>query len=238
MEINPDFPLWLRATHLINFVLIGMLLRSGWEILSSMPRLWWRNDCAPGAEWLRFTKRKLPKEEGVYTSLMDEKSLSPLIGLPGRENIGLGRHWHGMSVMLWVLNGIVYVVLLFATGLWQRIIPTSWDVFPEAWETLKVYLGFRAPGIEHFTPYDSLQMLGYTFVIFILAPFLILTGIAMAPAIRSRFPWYVKLFGGHQGARSLHFIAMVLMTGFVIMHVGLVFWSMATTTWSTWSSAI
>nr|WP_080770725.1 hypothetical protein [Corynebacterium glutamicum] len=40
-------------------------------------------------------------------------------------------------------------------------------------------------------------MLGYTFVIFILAPFLILTGIAMAPAIRSRFPWYVKLFGGH-----------------------------------------
>ncbi len=29
MEINPDFPLWLRATHLINFVLIGMLLRSG-----------------------------------------------------------------------------------------------------------------------------------------------------------------------------------------------------------------
>ncbi|ASW15243.1 hypothetical protein cgc1_3268 [Corynebacterium glutamicum] len=83
-----------------------------------------------------------------------------------------------------------------------------------------------------------MQMLGYTFVIFILAPFLILTGIAMAPAIRSRFPWYVKLFGGHQGARSLHFIAMVLMTGFVIMHVGLVFWSMATTTWSTWSSAI
>ncbi|AGS34145.1 oxidoreductase molybdopterin binding protein [Corynebacterium maris DSM 45190] len=223
MEVNPDFPLWLRATHLINFVLIGMLLRSGWEILASMPRLWWRNDCAPGTEWLRFTRRKLPKEEGVYTSLMDEKSLSPLIGLPGRENIGLGRHWHGMSVMLWVLNGIVYVVLLFATGLWQRIIPTSWDVFPEAWETLKVYLGFRAPGIEHFTPYDSLQMLGYTFVIFILAPFLILTGVAMAPAIRSRYPWYVKLFGGHQGARSLHFIAMVLMTGFVIMHVGLVF---------------
>ena len=26
MEINPDFPLWLRASHLINFVLIGILL--------------------------------------------------------------------------------------------------------------------------------------------------------------------------------------------------------------------
>ncbi|MDO5034210.1 MAG: molybdopterin-dependent oxidoreductase [Actinomycetaceae bacterium] len=221
--MNPDFPIWLRATHLINFILIGMLLRSGWEILASLPRLWWRNDCAPGTEWLRFTKKELPKQEGVYTSLMDEKSLSPLIALPGRENIGLGRHWHGLSVMLWVLNGIVYITLLFATGLWRRIIPTSWDIFPEAWESLKIYLGFGMPSIEHFQPYDALQMLGYTFVIFILAPFMILTGVAMAPAVRTRFPWYVKMFGGHQGARSLHFIAMVLMSGFIVMHVGLVF---------------
>ena len=216
--MNPDFPFWLRASHLINFV-----LRSGWEMLSSLPRLWWRKDCAPGTEWLRFTSRKLPKEEGVYTSLMDEKSLSPLIALPGRENIGLGRHWHGLSVMLWVLNGIVYITLLFATGLWRRIIPTSWDIFPEAWDSLVMYLGFQIPSIEHYQPYDALQMLGYTFVIFILAPFMILTGIAMAPAIRSRYPWYVKFWGGHQGARSLHFIAMVLMSGFIVMHVGLVF---------------
>lgn len=220
---NPDFPLWLRASHLINFVLVGMLLRSGWEMLSSLPRLWWRNDCAPGTEWLRFTRRKLPKEEGVYTSLMDEKSLSPIIALPGRENIGLGRHWHGLSVMLWVLNGVVYVALLFATGLWRRIIPTSWDIFPDAWESLKIYIGFGVPGIEHFQPYDALQMLGYSFVIFVLAPVFMLTGLAMAPAIRSRFPWYVKAWGGHQGARSIHFICMVLMSGFIVMHVGLVF---------------
>ncbi|MHA6667261.1 molybdopterin-dependent oxidoreductase [Homoserinimonas sp. A447] len=223
MNSNPDFPFWLQATHLINFVLIGMLLRSGWEILSSLPRLWWSNDSAPGKEWLRFTRRKLPKEEGVYTSLMDEKSLSPLISLPGRENVGLGRHWHGLSVMLWVLNGLVYVILLFATGLWQRIIPTSWEVIPEAWESFVIYAGFGVPSIEHFQPYDALQMLGYTFVIFILAPFMMLTGVAMSPAIRSRYPWYVKFWGGHQGARSLHFIAMVMMAGFIVMHVCLVF---------------
>lgn len=220
---NLDFPLWLRANRLINFILIGMLLRSGWEMLSSLPRLWWRKDCAPGTEWLKFTRRELPKEEGVYTSLMDERSLSPLIALPGRENIGLARHWHGLSVMLWVLNGLVYVTLLFATGLWRRIIPTSPDVFGQAWETLKIYAGFGVPAIEHFQPYDALQMLGYTFVIFILAPFMMLTGPAMSPAIRSRYPWYVKMWGGHQGARSLHFIAMVLMSGFIVMHVGLVF---------------
>lgn len=221
--MNPDFPLWLRASHLINFVLIGILLRSGWEMLSSLPRLWWSNDCAPGKEWLKFTRRELPKEEGVYTSLMDEKSLHPLISLPGRENIGLGRHWHGFAVMLWVLNGLAYVILLFATGLWRRLIPTSWSVFGEAFETLKVYLSLEVPGIEHFQPYDALQMLGYSFVIFVLAPFMMLTGIAMSPAIRARFPWYVKAWGGHQGARSLHFLGMVLMSGFIVMHVGLVF---------------
>lgn len=218
-----DFPLWLRTTHLLNFVLIGILLRSGWEIIASLPRFWWRNDCKPGAEWLRFTRRKLPQEEGVYTSLMDERSASPLLTLPGRKNIGLGRHWHGLGVSLWLLNGLVYVVLLFGTGLWRRIIPTSWDVFPEAWESLRIYVGLGVPSIELFQPYDALQMLTYTGVVFLLAPFMILTGIAMSPAVRSRFPWYVKFWGGHQGARSLHFIGMALMTMFIVMHVGLVF---------------
>ena len=220
---NPDFPFWLRASHLINFVLIGILLRSGIEMLSSLPRLWWRNDCAPGTEWLRFTKRKLPEEEGVYTSLMDEKPVSPLLALPGNENIGLGRHWHGLGVMLWVLNGVIYVILLFATGLWKRIIPTSWDVIPEAFESFKIYLGFGVPAVEHFTPYDSLQMLAYTAVIFLIAPVMIGTGIAMSPTVRTRFPWYVRLWGGHQGARSIHFLGMVAMSIFIVVHVGLVF---------------
>src|SRR5699024_4470626 len=91
-----DFPLWLRTTHLLNFILIGILIRSGWEIISSLPRLWWRNDCKPGTEWLKFTRRKLPKEEGVYTSLMDERSLHPLISCRGARtsaSAGTGTGW-------------------------------------------------------------------------------------------------------------------------------------------------
>ncbi|MFC6317428.1 molybdopterin-dependent oxidoreductase [Corynebacterium gerontici] len=215
--------MWLRATHLINFILIGMLLRSGFEILSSMPRLWWSNDCAPGKEWLKFTKRELPREEGVYTSLMDEKSLSPIISLPGRENVGLGRHWHGAAVMLWVLNGLVYVTLLLSTGLWRRIVPTSWEVFGDAWESAKIYAGFGVPSLENFQPYDALQMLAYSAVIFVFAPMMMFTGVAMSPAIRERFPRYVKMLGGHQGARSLHFLSMVCISVFIIIHVTLVF---------------
>lgn len=221
--MDPDFPLWLRTTHLLNFLLMGIVIRSGWEIIASLPRMWWRNDCKPGTEWIKFTRRQVPQEEGVYTSLMDERSASPLLTLPGRKNVGLGRHWHGFGATLWLLNGVVYVVLLFATGLWTRIVPTSWDVVPDALESLRIYLGFGVPSIEHFQPYDALQMIAYTGVVFILAPVLILTGVAMSPAVRSRFPWYVKAWGGHQGARSIHFIGMVLMLIFIVMHIGLVF---------------
>ena len=49
------FPWWLQVTHFLNFSFIGLLLRSGWEILASHPRLYWRNDCGPGTEWLKFT---------------------------------------------------------------------------------------------------------------------------------------------------------------------------------------
>src|SRR5699024_2828711 len=82
----------------------------------------------------------------------------------------------------------------------------SWDTFCEAWGTLPVYLSFDVPDLSHFSPYDPLQMHGYTFVIFILAPFMMLTGIAMSPAVRSRFPCFVKTFGDHQGSPSLHFL--------------------------------
>ncbi|MDN6350639.1 MAG: molybdopterin-dependent oxidoreductase, partial [Yaniella sp.] len=82
---------------------------------------------------------------------------------------------------------------------------------------------FGVPALDHFQPYDPLQMRTYTGVVFLLAPLLILTGLAMSPALRSRFPWYVKVLGGPQVARSLHFICHAAFIVFIIMHVGLVF---------------
>ena len=49
-----------------------------------------------------------------------------------------------------------------------------------------------------------------------------LTGIAMSPATVNRFPWYPKLFGGRQSARSIHFLLLVGYLVFLVIHVGLV----------------
>jgi DMSO/TMAO reductase YedYZ molybdopterin-dependent catalytic subunit len=67
-----------------------------------------------------------------------------------------------------------------------------------------------------------LQQLSYAAVIFLLAPFSIATGVAMSPAVAARFPWYIKMFHGRQGARSLHFLALCTFILFFIGHVTIV----------------
>ena len=217
------FPAWLRITHFINFIMMGFLIRSGWEVLASHPRLYWNNHCTPGSEWLKFTKDKVSTVPGEFTARDDQRNLHPLISLPGRGQIGLGRAWHALVTAIWLVNGLVYVTLLFGTGQWRRIVPTSWSIFPEAWESAKIYMGLQIPSIEHFQPYDALQKLMYFTVVFIVAPLMIATGPIMSPTFAGRFPKYVKIFRNRQTARSIHFLGMAFYCFFVVMHVALVF---------------
>jgi DMSO/TMAO reductase YedYZ molybdopterin-dependent catalytic subunit/thiosulfate reductase cytochrome b subunit len=217
------FPLWLRLTHYINVLFMGLLIRSGIEILGAHPRLYWNDGCTPRSEWLKFTRKRVPTQgDVIYTARDDEIAIHPLLALPGRKNLGLGRHWHGASNSSWMLNGIVYVALLFTTGEWARLIPTSWDIFPRAGHSLLTYLSFHTPPLSEFRPYDPLQQLTYAFVVFVLGPLMLLTGMAMSPAIAASAPWYIKLFGGRQVARSLHFLGMAAFALFTVMHTALV----------------
>lgn len=87
------FPLWLRLSHYINLLFIGLLIRSGIEILGAHPRLYWNDGCTPRTEWIKFTKKRVPTEKGViYTARDDETAISSWLALPGHKNLGLGRH--------------------------------------------------------------------------------------------------------------------------------------------------
>src|SRR6202795_2841817 len=110
--------------------------------------------------------------------------------------------------------------MLFVTPVRQRLIPTSWQIVPDAWHAMLRYLSFHV--VETPGAYNALQQLSYAAVIFLLAPFSIATGVAMSPAVAARFPWYIKLFHGRQGARSLHFLALCAFIGFFIGHVTIV----------------
>jgi sulfoxide reductase catalytic subunit YedY len=214
-----DFPAWLRALHYLNLLLISLLIRSGLEILSAHPKLYLRDDCPPGKELVRFTRTRAP-QAGLWTSRDEEAAWSSWIALPGHENLGLGRHWHFLLDALWVATGIAYVVLLFVTPEWRRLIPTSWTIFPEAWQTLLVYLHGH---IVYSPIYNPLQQLSYAAVVFLLSPLAILSGVALSPAISGRLPWYLKLFGGRQPARTIHFLCMTLFVAFTVVHTLMVF---------------
>ena len=48
------------------------------------------------------------------------------LGIPGlRHTIGLARWWHFPVDLLWMLNGIAFYVLLFATDQWRRLVPLT-----------------------------------------------------------------------------------------------------------------
>jgi thiosulfate reductase cytochrome b subunit len=217
------FPAWLRITHFVNLWFMVLLFRSGLQILFDHPRLYWNVHCTPGTEWVRFTPIEVPRDR-LWTAKDDARYLTPWVGLPGgRHTLGMARAWHFMSVILWVANGLLFVVLLFGSGQWRRLVPTSWTIVPEAWNIFVRYTTFHLPPEpDGFYAYNPLQQLAYFGVVFMLAPLSILTGAAMSPAIAAAAPWYPRLFGNRQVARSIHFLLLLAYLGFLVPHVTMV----------------
>jgi len=217
------FPAWLRVTHYINFLFLTLLIRSGLQILMDHPRLYTNVHCTPGTEWLRLTPIEVPTDR-LWTAKDDSRHLSPWIGLPGyRHTVGMARHWHFLSVLFWVGNGVAFVVLLFATGQWQRLVPGSWHIIPDAWAVFVHYATLHLPPEPNgFYHYNALQQLAYFGVVLILAPLAILTGPSMSPALTNRFSWYPGVPGNRQIGRSLHFLVMCAFVVFIVVHVTLI----------------
>ncbi|MCF6158855.1 MAG: hypothetical protein E3K32_09845 [wastewater metagenome] len=217
------FPAWLRITHFINLLFLVLLIRSGLQILMDHPRLYWNVHCTPGTEWLRLTSVEISPDH-IWTAKEDSRYLSPWAGLPGyRHTIGMARHWHFLSVLFWVANGMIYVILLFGTGEWRRLVPDSWQILPDAWAIFAHYATFHPPPEpDSFYRYNALQQLVYFAVVFVLAPLAIVTGPSMSPALTNRFRWYPRLPGNRQIGRSIHFFIMCGFIFFLVIHVAIV----------------
>jgi sulfoxide reductase catalytic subunit YedY len=213
-------PLLIRITHLINIFCLVLLIRSGIQILFDHPKLYWTDHTTDDNHWLRFGKKVMPKDK-LWTAI-DEAEDPGQIGIPsGAHNLGSARNWHFATALLWVITGLIYGGYLFMTDQWRRLIPTDPGVFSRAIDAILDYLTLNTPVAEDIPGhYNALQQLTYGSVIFILAPLMIFTGLAMSPALIGRFPGYLKIFGGRrQAARSLHFIGMVAFSLFIVGHV-------------------
>lgn len=213
------FPLGIRLTHAFNLLFLTLLVRSGIEILGGHPMLYFNDHCRPGSEWIRFTSKRMFRNQR-WTAEDEKQAYTSWVALPGRDNLGLGRFWHFVAVVGWLLTGFCYVLVLTTNEQWRRLVPTAWAIFPQAWDAALTYVRLDLPPPGH--PYNALQQLTYFAVVFLLTPLQILTGLTMSPALSGRFPWVLRLFGGRQAARSLHFVGLIAFVAFAVHHVAIV----------------
>ncbi|MDH6423607.1 cytochrome b/b6 domain-containing protein [Aurantimicrobium minutum] len=186
------FPAWLGWQHFLNFFFLLFVIRTGWII---------RSKKRPPAFWTP-TKFRLNKNTPA-------------------QRMGLYHWFHIQMDFLWVLNGVIFIVMLFVTGQWMRIVPTSWDVFPNAASAALQYASLRWPLENAWVNYNSLQVLAYFVTVFIAAPIAIKTGLRLSP-LWPKQGWLHRIFPENV-ARKLHVIVLFYFFIFIVAHVTLVF---------------
>jgi thiosulfate reductase cytochrome b subunit len=123
--------------------------------------------------------------------------------------------WHFAGMWLLAVNGLCYVSYGLVTGrLRERMLPIRWT---ELVQTVRDTLHFK---IEHhdLTVYNAVQKLLY--IVVILAGISqVVTGVFIWKPIQ--FSAAVALLGGFQAVRLEHFCGMLVIVGFLIVHVAL-----------------
>ena len=227
--VDGGFPAWLRWQHFFNLFFMLFIMRAGLQILADHPRLYLNAGSTPDTEWLRMRgpvpadRRDSDDAARVWTAKEDSVALPAQVGLPGfRHSIGLARWWHFSFDLLWLVNGLIFYILLFSSDQWRRLVPTSWDVFPNAASTALQYLSLDLPPNEGFSTYNALQLLAYFITVFVAAPLALVTGLLQAPSVAAKLGTGVGPLN-RQVARSIHFLIFLWMVFFIFVHTSMVF---------------
>lgn len=138
-----------------------------------------------------------------------------------RRRMSLTVWTHLALDVLWIANGVVYLVLLLVTGQWMRIVPTDWAVVPNALSAALQYASLQWPAEHAWVNYNALQQLSYFAVVFVAAPLAIVTGSRMsacwprdAARLNRAYPFDL--------AKRIHLPVMFFFVAFTVTHVVLV----------------
>lgn len=186
-------PAWLNWQHALNALFMLLIIRTGWQV---------RTVTRPDAYWTRNNR-------GRFRTRNEPRRISLQLWL------------HLTLDLLWIANGVLYIVLLFVSGHWMRLVPTSWDVFPNAISAGLQYASMDWPTEDGWVNYNSLQVLAYFVVVFVAAPLAIATGVRMSglwPRDAARLNRLYPI----EAARRIHFPVMLFFVLFLIVHVALV----------------
>ena len=146
---------------------------------------------------------------------------SPLFGFTFPASITLGGWlagallWHFAAMWLMIANGLVYVAVGLATGrLRRKLLPIRpGDVLRDLRAALTGRLSH-----DDLAVYNAVQKLLYAGVL-LAGAVIVASGFALWKPVQLQE--VAALFGGYEGARLVHFFAMVAIVVFLVIHVAM-----------------
>lgn len=233
--------IWTRVTHWVWAICLFFLLLTGLQIFNAHPALYLGQQSGFEFDNAILEIGAVNTEGGPrgQTTILGESFDSTALGLgmsggperpvytafpgsvtiPSYRDLGTGRVVHFFFGWLFVGTMLVWFVASFINGHLRRdILPRGRDLGGLPGDALN-HARFR---LQHGRSYGPLQKISYFTVFFVLFPLIVLTGLTMSPGINASAPWMLDLFGGRQTARTIHFIVMVLLVLFFVVHVAMV----------------
>jgi thiosulfate reductase cytochrome b subunit len=220
---------WVRVCHWSVTVSVVLLAFTGVEILMVHPRLYWGevgNDLTPPLIELPISRNHRhggwANQTPFFASSGSPLSASRTYDIFNQN--GWGRSLHFLAGWLLVVTGAVYLLAGVAAGHFRRhLVPRASQMSVAHFgREVSDHLRGRIPAATGGPQYGLLQRVTYLGVVFVAVPMLIVTGLTMAPAVAAAFPILLTVFGGHQSARTLHFLAFAGLMLFAAVHVAMV----------------
>ena len=214
--VAPRHSALVRVTHWLTTLCFIALLVPGIEIVISHPRFYWGETGNVLTEPL--FKLHIPSSRALVPTGY---------GYVLPDQNGWSRALHFQAAWFLVLTGLLYLISGLLTGHFRKnLLPRKPDLSWRALSTVIAgYLRFKRPSEAEAWSYNVLQRLAYLFVIFVLFPLVIWTGLAMSLSFVSAFPASVTLLGGQQSARTLHFFVSVALVSFLLVHIIMVWFA-------------
>ncbi len=230
-----------RLWHWFNAFTIFIMIMSGLMIFNAHPMLYWgqygadydhpwleiNNTSTTGYMKLGNVKFNTTGVLGLSTypdGSVNDNAFPSWVTLPGEYDLAKARRWHLTFAWLLVLPYVLYMLWSLANRhIWRDLAPERSELKPRhLWQDVIDHARLRFPKGAAALHHNTLQKFAYLGVLFGLIPLMILTGLTMSPGMTAAWPWLLWLFHGRASARSLHFIGMSLIVGFIIIHLALV----------------
>lgn len=226
---SPAHAAWVRCGHWVIAAAVLTLAFSGFEILMVHPRLYWGkagNDLTPALVELPISRNY--RHGGWAAPVVFVPGAHPVVSAARTYDIfnqnGWGRSLHFLAAWFLVVGGALYFGAAALSGhLRRNLLPAPGELSPARLAAdIRAHLHRPDSPVRVGPPYNLLQKLSYAAVMWLVLPFMLLSGLTMSPSVTAAVPGLLDLFGGSQSARTLHCVGFGLLVIFLIVHLVMV----------------